>query len=68
MRSFEEKHDINIAEDEREVEDCTCPPPLTLFQSPHVHNSVSEEALLLLDVVICMDLKKGWGGFHDTHD
>lgn len=29
-------------------------------QSPHMHNSVSEDALLLLDVVICMDLKRRW--------
>lgn len=34
--------------------------------SPHVHNSVSKEALLLLDVVICMDLKerRGWIAWH----
>lgn len=40
----------------------------TLFQSLHVHNSVSEEDLLLLDVLICMDLKKGRGGFYDIDD
>lgn len=42
------------------------PLPSSLVQFPHVHNSVSEEAPLLLDVVICMDLKKKkrrWGGF-----
>lgn len=39
------------------------PLPSSLVQFPHVHNSVSEEALLLLDVVICMDLKRRWGGF-----
>lgn len=39
------------------------PPPLSLVQSLYVHNSAWAEALLLLDVVICMDLKRRWGGF-----
>lgn len=48
----------------REVEGCTCTPwCLSLVQSPYVHISVSAEAPLRLDVVICMDLKRRWGGF-----
>lgn len=69
MKSFEEKHGINTTKDEREVEKCKCSPPRpSRYQSLHVHNSVSEEDLLLLDVLICMDLKKGRGGFYDTDD
>lgn len=43
-------------------------PALHFFQSLHVHNSVSEEDLVLLDVLICMDLKKGRGGIYDIDD
>lgn len=72
VKSFEEKHGINRVKDAREVQKCEClhpPHPCpSLSQSLHVHNSVSEEDLLLLDVLICMDLKKGRGGFYDTDD
>lgn len=68
IKSFEKKHGINTVKDEREVEKCKCAPRPSRSQSLHVHNSVSEEDLLLLDVLICMDLKKGRGGFYDIDD
>lgn len=58
------KHSLH----KRQVEKCKCAPRPSRSQSLHVHNSVSEEDLLLLDVLICMDLKKGRGGFYDIDD
>lgn len=68
IKVFEEKHGINTVRGERKVEKCKCAPHPSCSQSLHVHNSVSEEDLLLLDVLICMDLKKGRGGFYDIDD